>query len=233
MAFRKSFRKRAIRKPKRTRKYSKYAISKYKKIPKGIGPPPKMYVKLRFNREILFSLAAGTPIDYLFRLNSLYDPDRTGLGAQPHFFDQLAALYSRYRVYGAKVTFTCNCASSTSNMYYPTVGMVPYGDAAPLWGSDGDTALLARGAMRKELIPGQRTVTFQRYYPCHQVAGVSKFEYDNAEPFQSLTSTNPARGCNLQLWTINRDAGTAITVHWSIQIKYYVKFFDVLLQSTS
>ncbi len=44
------------------------------------------------------SLTSYTGSEYVFRLNSLYDPDLTGTGHQPYGFDQFAALYSRYKV---------------------------------------------------------------------------------------------------------------------------------------
>lgn len=37
-----------------------------------------------------------------FRTASLFDPDRTGGGAQPLFFDEMAAIYNQYRILGAK-----------------------------------------------------------------------------------------------------------------------------------
>ena len=33
------------------------------------------------------------------RMNSLFDPDQTGTGHQPYYFDQFAALYNRYTVF--------------------------------------------------------------------------------------------------------------------------------------
>jgi len=41
-----------------------------------------------------------------FRANSCFDPDYTGIGHQPMYFDNLAAVYQRYRVIGCKITVT-------------------------------------------------------------------------------------------------------------------------------
>ena len=41
-----------------------------------------------------------------YRINSLYDPDETGLGTQPVGFDQIMALYYYYRVLRCKVKIT-------------------------------------------------------------------------------------------------------------------------------
>lgn len=55
-----------------------------------------------------FALSTGTSGNvslYQFRLNSMYDPNYTGTGNQPRYYDQLVSnsLYSRYRVYKADV----------------------------------------------------------------------------------------------------------------------------------
>jgi hypothetical protein len=52
-------------------------------------------------------MTTGGVANQNFRLNSLNDPDYTGGGHQPRFFDQLAALYQYYTVVGVtfKVTF--------------------------------------------------------------------------------------------------------------------------------
>lgn len=42
-----------------------------------------------------------TSIHHTFRLDSIFDPDFTGVGHQPAFHDQWANLYSKYRVIGA------------------------------------------------------------------------------------------------------------------------------------
>ena len=39
-----------------------------------------------------------------FRTSSLYDPDRTGTGHQPLFYDEMSTIYNQYRVLGAKCT---------------------------------------------------------------------------------------------------------------------------------
>lgn len=52
----------------------------------------------------------------IFRGNSLYDPDYTGTGHQPLYFDQYMAMYSKYRVLGSrcKVTYINNQGSSST-----------------------------------------------------------------------------------------------------------------------
>lgn len=55
------------------------------------------------------SVAIGTvvpskPEGYRFSLNSVFDPDSSGVGHQPLGHDEMAALYSKYKVLGARIT---------------------------------------------------------------------------------------------------------------------------------
>lgn len=62
----------------------------------------RMRTKLTyFQRTSLNPGVGGIAADAVFRLNSLYDPDLTGVGHQPAGFDQIMALYKYYAVVGA------------------------------------------------------------------------------------------------------------------------------------
>lgn len=47
---------------------------------------------------------SGAGARWLYRANSVFDPDYTGTGDQPSGFDQYAALYRHYAVIGSKCT---------------------------------------------------------------------------------------------------------------------------------
>lgn len=59
--------------------------------------------------------AAGVVAWHSFRANSVYDPDSTGVGHQPSYYDQCAAIYNHYRVINsrAKASFVNNGATAT------------------------------------------------------------------------------------------------------------------------
>lgn len=60
--------------------------------------PFKLKYSDAFNLASDATLTSYTGSQYVFRLNSLYDPDLTGTGHQPYGFDQYAALFNRYKV---------------------------------------------------------------------------------------------------------------------------------------
>jgi hypothetical protein len=78
------------------------------------GPFPTTYpAELHYSDIFEFATSIGTVVYQKFRANSLYDPDETGTGHQPLYFDSLAALYSKYRV--TKVRYAVRLAPPNSD----------------------------------------------------------------------------------------------------------------------
>lgn len=70
------------------------------------GFPNELVVRLRYSDIIVMTSTAGSLAKYVFRCNSIVDPDFTGAGHQPMYFDQFAALYANYTVLGSKIKVT-------------------------------------------------------------------------------------------------------------------------------
>lgn len=96
------FKKPKKRRSKRVRGHSNQSIlSNSPARPLG----QKFFFKCRYYDDIVLDpTTGGVPATHIFRLNSLYDPDYTGIGHQPLGFDQIMPLYNHYTVLGAKVT---------------------------------------------------------------------------------------------------------------------------------
>lgn len=58
--------------------------------------------------------ALGTPGSYIFSLNSLFDPDTTGVGHQPVGYDQLMVMYDHYTVIGARARVSATNQDTTN-----------------------------------------------------------------------------------------------------------------------
>lgn len=75
--------------------------------------PRRMFTTFKYGEDFtLTNAAANLPVSYAFRANSMFDPNLTGLGAQPRYYDTLlgadggSAPYGRYVVLAAKITAT-------------------------------------------------------------------------------------------------------------------------------
>lgn len=79
-----------------------------------LAPFSQRYItKMKYSQT--FSISSLGTNRYMFNLNNIFDPDRSGVGHQPYGYDQLGAIYNRYRV------ITCHWAI---NMY-PSEGSSP------------------------------------------------------------------------------------------------------------
>lgn len=54
--------------------------------------------------DVIAITPGGVIGQYTFRGNSCFDPDYTSSGHQPQYYDQLSELYTRYRVYGSRIS---------------------------------------------------------------------------------------------------------------------------------
>jgi len=86
-------------------------------IYKGIGIPDRFYTTMKYTEQIQLTAGAGTEYQvYQFRGNSLYDPNLTGTGSQPTWFDQICSatsLYTQYLVVGSKISLRLNAIGDT------------------------------------------------------------------------------------------------------------------------
>lgn len=70
----------------------------------GYGFPAKVKVIHKYYDQFNLNSALGVLTSYQFHANGMYDPNITGTGHQPQYFDQLAAVYDHYVVIGSKIT---------------------------------------------------------------------------------------------------------------------------------
>lgn len=112
MAYRKKYTKRPTKR-KTYRKVSRKTYKRRSRIP--TSQPSKQCLKLQYFDQITINPPVGDqPGRYIFRANSIFDPDYTGVGHQPLGFDQWMTLYTRYHVIGAKCTATFVANDTTS-----------------------------------------------------------------------------------------------------------------------
>lgn len=69
------------------------------------GFPNAKTVALRYVQSFSLNPGSGVVAGQVFRMNNLFDPDYSGGGHQPMFYDNYAALYQKYRVNSATITF--------------------------------------------------------------------------------------------------------------------------------
>lgn len=102
---RRSFKRKAYR--------SKRRVVRIPRSPPGQALPNQMICKFRYSEEISINPGAASVAAYVFRANSLYDPNYTGVGHQPAPYDQMKLFYKKFKVIGSKITVRPVLASAT------------------------------------------------------------------------------------------------------------------------
>ncbi len=128
---RRGYRRRPIRRRRFTRsyprkRYSRYrrrGISRYRKrttTMRRAGPtglPVVLKTRMRFsddNFNLSTTGGGGYTAHYVFRGNSIYDPDYTSVGIYPYGYAELTAFYKAYWVSGSKIKINFHTSESVN-----------------------------------------------------------------------------------------------------------------------
>lgn len=131
--------RKTTRRSRPTRRYTKIRPTRTSTLyftPKGqVGFPRRAFVKLKYadnSFDFTTNVGNGYRALQIFRGSSVYDPDYSGVGAQPNGYDQIAAVYQNYRVRGAKISIYFRTATVATTAYqiraflFTTLGAVDY-----------------------------------------------------------------------------------------------------------
>jgi len=111
-ATKRAAKRKAARRGKRSLKYNKTSVSL------GLGFPKRMVMTHKYAELIDIVSTAGVLGKHLFNCNGMFDPNSTGVGHQPLYYDQMAALYNHYTVIGSKIKLTVTPTATADELTY-------------------------------------------------------------------------------------------------------------------
>jgi len=91
-------RSRSARTPRR---FSR-VLSRRPSVPRPVWTKRSTVVRLTYTQEVTLDPGAGLMAHHAFRANSCHDPDYTGAGHQPRYWDLMTPGWKRYTVLGSK-----------------------------------------------------------------------------------------------------------------------------------
>jgi len=244
------------RKSRRVAKYGKYARpaggSSRVGYGKGRGPKkimvPRFHnpftkdhelVQLTYHETITIDPAIDTSGAHLFKLNGLYDPNFSGTGHQPMYFDNYATLYNKYKVSFAKFNVTIVNHNVNTAVWNGTTGTLntqpnySYRLAILRDQDSTDTtssmdALIEQNAANVKWrfvapqLNGRMPKLSIKCAP-HKQCGVS---YDD-DTLTTVTTSDPGKTVYARVILASADGVTnPPAVSAIVTIRYFVKFFD-------
>jgi hypothetical protein len=175
----------------------------------------------------LGTVTSGSTFLTVFRLNSIFDPDKTNTGHQPYFYDTASLIYNKY------VVLSCNwrvCVPSTSQVLEYCVAAVN-GSFPALSGSADFQTMSEYPCAEIKPCSGVPSVLSGRI-DNWVLTGKTKAKYLSDDVYAALFSASPAEGMELGIMTFNVDASSA-THRISVELNYKVQCYDPILQSAS
>lgn len=151
-----------------------------------------------------------------FRTNGMYDPDQTGTGHQPMFFDQLAALYNHYVVIGSKITV--KCVPSTSTTVPQFVGVNINDDSSLPGGVDVNTINEQPDSVFRQIAYApDKPITITRKWSAKKRFGGSILA--NTE-LQGTPTTDPTEQSFFTLYNVAVDGASNVGCWMTVTIEY-------------
>jgi hypothetical protein len=197
-------------------------------IPKNLtlGVPEIRWAKLVYSDKRNLDPGTDSTISWIISANGMYDPDITGTGGQPRFYDQYAAMYTRYCVEAADIEATF-IAGSTTSTYTAMVGIDVRSDATAqtaygsyLEGRHTRLGAHVAGAGGPALTRIKHHVNIAKWHRLRQAL--------DRQSLTAATSANPTDQLYFHLFATDADpAGGDPGANWTtMRVTFYVRFFD-------
>jgi len=181
-----------------------------------VGVPDRFRMKMKYSDENVQSHSSGALDIWNFRANSLFDPDFTYSGHQPLGFDELAALYGKYKVTHCSIRVSAVSLDGVNNMLVilprrTTTALSNFNQAVELPRSRAK--LLAPTAVPSE------TLSFS--YDMADLFGSPIKDQD----FGALVSANPSNVLYYTVITGPTNQASTSTVQLHVELEFTAEFY--------
>lgn len=190
-----------------------------------LSPIPARYLtKMKYAES--FTLTGTGLRTQVMNLNSLFDPNRSGIGHQPYGFDQLcgpagSALYNRYRVY--KVDYVVFVTNDTYNIHYAVLNS---NDTPPIGNVSEarENPRCSYGCMN----PGGTLKPIKGSITLPSLLGRTKGQYMANPDYAAVYNATPNELALMNIFAqgMNDDVGVSMTHTVNVLLTYHVEFFD-------
>lgn len=183
----------------------------------------QLLVKLRYKASITIT-STGNYVQHVFRGNSIFDPDESGVGVQPMGHDEYNTLFSSYQVQGCSLSLLGQfngpdpAAGCRVVVYYSNESQSP---------ATGMFQAQERARSKSRLLPPDPSKQFRiKSYVSSKRALMINSGFSATEQFSgSLFGDNP-----LQTWRWNIGLASvgseSTTIIFDVHLVYYVRMYN-------
>lgn len=189
----------------------------------GQGFPKMMKFTHKYVEGFSLASTAGSLSTFTISANGMYDPNVSGVGHQPMYFDQAVALYNHYTVIASKITATCVPANTSTASF--CVGILKNDDTT-VTGTNFITLNENTGSSYKYMPAGSQTVAIlNSTFSSKKVFGPGTLANSN---LRGNASTNPTEQHYFTVYGQPLDLTATGTVYCEIQIDYIAIWTELI-----
>lgn len=208
----------------------RFATRRRFRRPRQISFPPTVWAKVRYNDT---DFALPNPVSaqnayHLFRSNSISDPDYTGFGIYPWFYDQWALTYHLVLVRKAKIVINWTTDYLYTQDAMPKLALfsVPYTAIIPTTTLYNEAMMHPYAKTSSPIIDAHVPTNKGRYNRMKLYSDprcYPSYKRDDQQ-YWSLVSSYPPLDSYLQLVTFTEGASSAYNIYFDVRITYYCEF---------
>lgn len=195
--------------------------------------PRELYTEFTYSEDVTVSSTTGVPGTYLFSTNDLYDPNVTGTGHQPRYFDTLvganggSAPYKNFRVFGSRISIEAYPTGSDSTSMRGLVGIGAFNTTSTVPSTTAE--MRERDDFKVKPIGywsgGHDFVKMTRYVSNKILFGIKDIKDDD-----NIVGDNAAGPSKQARWCIAyspMDDTTSRDLRVNVRITYYAMLFNL------
>lgn len=185
------------------------------------GFPQKIITRLRYHDDLTFTTTTAVGGN-VFRLNSLFDPDQTGVGHQPLWRDTFASIWNHYTVISSKITVNFSHGQNS----VPMLVGITVGDDSTF--TSTVNTLIEQSKTNYTCMnwsgPSVRTLTDT--YSALRDESIDP--YAGSSLLRTAQGSNPTEDYLAFVWGIAVDKTTSVTWNASVTIEYNVLYSELI-----
>lgn len=196
-------------------------------------PQSRTFVLTYPDRISVSENTVGSGRTYTYSLNNLYDPNVSGIGSQPVGFDQISAIYSRFRVLKVDVVVEfMSIVQTSATLITQVVGLTTAATDALPAAVQAWPGLPCTVSRQINNLGGSNKAIFTRKIQPWNVIGVPKRQYMTSLDYTCSPSGPPNFNVYLILWTSG--LGSAVSaITFDIRLVYTIECMQPVMNTLS
>jgi len=200
----------------RRRRNRRNRITNWKKVVRfGTGFPKQAIVTHKYIDNFNLASTTGAPAGYVISCNGMFDPNISGTGHQPMYFDQFSAIYDHYVVIGSKITI--KAAGNLATSVPVVIGLFINDDTTITTGTVQAISEQSSAKMFKMNTGGGQATTMTLNWSAKKYFGGSIMS--NTE-LQGTSAANPAEQSYFTIYVQSADGTASTTTVFWVEVEY-------------